>query len=60
MIPGFPFQGKREPEHWRYSSAHEWMPGAQPMLRCDPWRQRAAAKQSFGEKCVPKLELGYE
>ena len=27
-----------EPEHWRYSSAHEWMPGAQPMLRCDPWR----------------------
>jgi putative transposase len=26
------------PEHWRYSSAHEWCPGAIPMLRCDPWR----------------------
>ena len=26
-----------EPEHWRYSSAHEWLPAAQPMLRCDPW-----------------------
>ena len=26
------------PEHWRYSSAHEWLPGAEPVLRCDPWR----------------------
>jgi REP element-mobilizing transposase RayT len=26
------------PEHWRYSSAHEWLPGAQPVLRCDSWR----------------------
>jgi REP-associated tyrosine transposase len=23
------------PEHWRYSSAHEWLPGAVPALRCD-------------------------
>ena len=27
------------PEHWRYSSAHEWLAGALPVLRCDPWRQ---------------------
>ena len=26
------------PEHWRYSSAHEWLPGVEPVLRCDPWR----------------------
>jgi REP element-mobilizing transposase RayT len=26
------------PEHWRYSSAHEWLEGAAPVLRCDPWR----------------------
>ncbi len=26
------------PEHWRYSSAHEWLPGATTVLRCDPWR----------------------
>ena len=26
------------PEHWRYSSAHEWLPAGQPVLRCDPWR----------------------
>jgi hypothetical protein len=26
------------PEHWLYSSAHEWLPGAVPALRCDPWR----------------------
>ena len=26
------------PEHWRYSSAHEWLSGAEPALRCDPWR----------------------
>ena len=26
------------PEHWRYSSAHEWCDGAFPVLRCDPWR----------------------
>lgn len=26
------------PEHWRYSSAHEWLPGARPVLRCDAWR----------------------
>jgi REP element-mobilizing transposase RayT len=25
------------PEHWRYSSAHEWLGGAEPMLRCDAW-----------------------
>jgi REP element-mobilizing transposase RayT len=26
------------PEHWRYSSAHEWLPGAQQLLGCDRWR----------------------
>ncbi len=26
------------PEHWRYSSAHEWLSGAMPLLRCDDWR----------------------
>ena len=26
------------PEHWRYSSAHEWCAGVEPVLRCDPWR----------------------
>ena len=26
------------PEHWRYSSAHEWLLAAQPLLRCDAWR----------------------
>jgi putative transposase len=26
------------PEHWRYSSAHEWLPGAAIALRTDPWR----------------------
>ncbi|HEV7866914.1 MAG TPA: transposase [Chthoniobacteraceae bacterium] len=26
------------PEHWWYSSAHEWCAGAEPLLRCDPWR----------------------
>jgi putative transposase len=25
------------PEHWRYSSAHEWLDGALPLLRCDEW-----------------------
>ena len=26
------------PEHWRYSSAHEWLAGSRPVLRCDHWR----------------------
>ena len=26
------------PEHWRYSSAHEWLPGTLPLLRVDRWR----------------------
>jgi putative transposase len=26
------------PKHWRYSSAHEWLVGAEPVLRCDAWR----------------------
>lgn len=26
------------PEHWRYSSAHQWLPRALVELRCDPWR----------------------
>jgi len=25
-------------EHWRYSSAHEWLAGSLPVLQCDPWR----------------------
>ena len=26
------------PEHWRYSSAHEWLPGALPVMKCNPWK----------------------
>jgi len=26
------------PEHWRYSSAHEWCGGTELVLRCDDWR----------------------
>ena len=26
------------PEHWRYSSAHEWLRGSLPLLRVDDWR----------------------
>ena len=26
------------PEHWRYSSAHESLPGALPVMKCDSWR----------------------
>jgi putative transposase len=26
------------PEHWVYSSAHEWLPGAMPVMNADPWR----------------------
>ncbi|MFN2621602.1 MAG: hypothetical protein ABR611_02040 [Chthoniobacterales bacterium] len=26
------------PEHWVCSSAHEWLPGAIPVLRVDSWR----------------------
>ena len=26
------------PEHWRYSSAHEGLVGATPILQCDAWR----------------------
>jgi REP element-mobilizing transposase RayT len=26
------------PEHWCYSSAHEWLAGATIALRCDAWR----------------------
>ena len=25
------------PEHWRYSSAHEWLSGTEPLLTCDEW-----------------------
>jgi hypothetical protein len=25
------------PEHWRYSSAHEWLPEAIPAMKCDSW-----------------------
>jgi len=27
------------PEHWRYSSAHEWLAGALPVMKVDKWRQ---------------------
>jgi hypothetical protein len=26
------------PEHWRYSSAHEWLTGGHPLFTCDHWR----------------------
>ena len=25
------------PEHWRYSSAHEWLTGGHPLFVCDQW-----------------------
>ncbi len=25
-------------EHWRYSSAHEWLVGTTPVMKCDRWR----------------------
>jgi len=25
------------PEHWRYSSAHEWLIGGHPLFKCDRW-----------------------
>ena len=28
----------RGAEHWRYSSAHEWLTGASPVMTCDRWR----------------------
>jgi putative transposase len=31
------------PEHWRYSSAHECLDGAEPVLRCDPWREQVVS-----------------
>jgi putative transposase len=30
------------PEHWRYSSAHEWLTGAVPVMRCDRWEETTA------------------
>jgi putative transposase len=24
-------------EHWRYSSAHQWLEGGHPLFICDPW-----------------------
>lgn len=27
------------PEHWRYSSAHEWLPGSLSVLPVDDWRE---------------------
>ena len=41
------------PEHWRYSSAHEWLRGATPLLRVDQLAL-APAQQSCEDKCVPK------
>ena len=26
------------PEHWRYSSAHEWLAGAEALFKCDDWK----------------------
>ena len=25
-------------EHWRYSSAHEWLVGGHPLFKCDQWK----------------------
>ncbi len=33
------------PEHWRYSSAHGWLPGAYPLLQVDNWRAAAVWKE---------------
>ena len=46
-------------EHWRYSSAHEWLPGAEPVMCCDPWRY-TKTERSSAEGSVPKLEFGNE
>jgi hypothetical protein len=32
-----PARTRRLAGHWRYSSAHEWLPGALTVMRCDDW-----------------------
>jgi putative transposase len=48
------------PEHWRYSSAHEWCDGAIPVIGCDDWRQMRHEERNrvSGEDAVPKQSLG--
>ena len=47
------------PGHWRYSSAHGWLAGAELVLCCDLWLEDGRSS-SFGDECVPKPELGHE
>ena len=47
-------------EHWRYSSAHEQLPGSRPMMRCDPWRHVPATERSSAEAERSQTEFGNE
>ena len=47
------------PEHWRYSSAHEWLPGASPVMRVDPWGQQEGATE-LRRQVRSKTEFGNE
>ena len=38
IVEWLPVFATAAPEHWVYSSAHEWFPGAMPAMRVDPWR----------------------
>jgi REP element-mobilizing transposase RayT len=48
------------PEHWRYSSAHEWCDGAIPVMRCDDWRPMRHKERNgvSADNRVPKQSLG--
>jgi REP element-mobilizing transposase RayT len=43
-------------EHWRYSSAHEWLVGAVPVMRCD----RLDGPAELGGQVRSQAELGNE
>ena len=35
------------PEHWRFSSAHEWLAGGIPVMRVGEWRQVVWGETEF-------------
>lgn len=46
------------PEQWRYSSDHQWLPAALPLLRA--WMNGGEWKLSFGSEARSQVQLGNE
>ena len=47
-------------EHWRYSSAHQWLEGGHPLFMCDGWEEEAGGAMKLRGQVRSQMKFGNE